>query len=155
MSALRFVSLSILAATLAAAASVALAGNESESVQRAEVRRQVLQARADGELIRAGEAMQAFPLASTAGASTVSRQHVREETLVARSLGQLVPAGQAGTAFVAPVGMPMARADVREGVRQANLNGELARAGEAAGPADRAMRAHMSRGEIVAMRTRR
>jgi hypothetical protein len=49
----------------------------------------------------------------------------------------------------------MARADVRDSVRQANLNGELARAGEAMGPADRAVRAHLSRAEVVAMRTHR
>ena len=154
MSAPRFLSLSILAATLAAAASVALAANESEPMSRAEVKRQVLQARADGELARAGEAMRSFPLAATSG-STLSRQRVREDTLVARALGQLVPAGQGGSAFVMPVGMPMARADVRDGVRQANLNGQLARAGEAMGPADHAPRAHMSRAEFVAMRTRR
>jgi len=154
MSALRFVSLSIFAATLAAAASVALAANDSESVSRAEVKRQVLQARNDRELARPGEAMQSFPLAATSG-STVSRQQVREETVVARSLGELIPAGQGGSAFVAPIGMPMARAEVRDDVRQANLNGQLARAGEAMGPVDHATRAHMSRTEIVAMRTRR
>ena len=54
-----------------------------------------------------------------------------------------------------PVGMPMARADVRDSVRQANLNGELARAGEAIGPVRHGPRAHMSRAEFVAMRTRR
>ena len=75
--------------------------------------------------------------------------------MMARALGELVPAGQGGSAFVAPVGMPMARGEVRENVRQANLNGELARAGEAMGPADHAARAHLSRAEIVAMRTRR
>jgi hypothetical protein len=154
MSALRFLSLSIIAATVAAAASVALAASESQPVSRAEVKRQVLQARNDRELARPGEALQSFPLAATSD-STLSRQRVREETLVARSLGQLVPAGQGGSAFVVPVGMPMARAEVRDSVRQANLNGELARAGEAMGPVDHAMRAHMSRGEIVAMRTRR
>ena len=154
MSALRVVSLSIIAATLAAAASVALAANESEPVSRAEVKRQVLQARNDRELARPGEAMQSFPLAMTSG-STLSRQRVRDDTLVARALGELVPAGQGGPAFHAPVGMPMARADVRDGVRQANLNGELARAGEATVPRDHAVRAHMSRTEIVAMRTRR
>jgi len=154
MSALRVVSLSIIAATLAAAASVALAANDSQTVSRAEVRRQVLQARNDGQLARTGEAMQSFPLAATSD-STPSRQRVRDDTVIARALGQLVPAGQGGSAFVAPVGMPMARADVRGDVRQANLNGELARAGEAMGPSDHAPRAHMSRGEIVAMRTRR
>jgi hypothetical protein len=154
MSALRVVSLSILAATLAAAATIALAASDSDAVQRADVKAQVLQARARGELARPGEAMQSFPLGSTSG-STLSRQRVRDDTLVARALGQLVPAGQGGSAFVVPVGMPMARGDVRESVRQANLNGELARAGEAMGPIDHAARAHMSRAEIVAMRTRR
>ena len=155
MSALRVLFLSILAATLAAATSVALADNESQAmVQRADVKAQVLQARANGELLRPGEAMQSFSLGSTTG-STLSRRRVRDDTLVARALGQLVPAGQGGSAFVIPVGMPMARADVRESVRQANLNGELARAGEAMGPVESATRAHMSRAEIVAMRTRR
>jgi len=154
MSALRVVSLSIVAATLAAAASVALAADPSQPVSRAEVRRQVLQARADRQLARPGEAMQTFPLVATSD-SPLSRQRVRDDTLVARALGQLVPAGQGGSAFVEPVGMPMARADVRDDVRQANLNGQLARAGEAMGPADGARRAHMSRSEIVAMRTRR
>jgi hypothetical protein len=154
MSPLRFVSLSILAATIAAAASVALAASESQPVSRAEVKRQVLQARADRQLARPGEALQSFPLATTSG-STLSRQSVRDETVVARSLGQLIPAGQGGAGFVAPVGMPVARAEVRDSVRQANLNGELARAGEAMGPADHAARAHMSRAEIVAMKTHR
>jgi len=154
MSALRLVSLSIVAATFAAAASVALA-SESEATQRAEVRRQVLQARADHQFIRAGEAMQEFPLAPTTSDSMLTRQRVREDTLLARSLGQLVPAGQGGSAFVPPTGTPMARAEVRDSVRQANLNGQLARAGEAMGPVDGVARAHMSRAETVAMRTHR
>jgi len=154
MSALRLVSLSIVAATFAAAASVALA-SESEATQRAEVRRQVLQARADHQFIRAGEAMQEFPLAPTTSDSMLTRQRVREDTLLARSLGQLVPAGQGGSAFVPPTGTPMARAEVRDSVRQANLDGQLARAGEAMGPVDGVARAHMSRAEIVAMRTHR
>ena len=154
MRALRLVSLSIIAASLAAAVSVALAGGESDPVSRAEVRRQVLQARNDRQLARAGEAMQSFALAPTSG-STLSRQLVRDDTRIARSLGELVPAGQDGSAFVMPVGMPMARADVRDSVRQANLNGQMARAGEAMGSSDHAPRAHMSRAEIVAMRTRR
>jgi hypothetical protein len=154
MSALRLVSLSIVAATFAAAASVALA-SESEATQRAEVRRQVLQARADHQFIRAGEAMQEFPLAPTTSDSMLTRQRVREDTLLARSLGQLVPAGQGGSAFVPPTGTPMARAEVRDSVRQANLDGQLARAGEAMGPVDGVARAHMSRAEIVAMRAHR
>jgi hypothetical protein len=97
--------------------------------------------------------MQSFPLVA-ASDSALPRQRVRDDTLAARALGQLVPAGQGGSAFIAPIGMPMARADVRDNVRQANLNGELARAGEAMS-VDGTRRAHMSRGEIVAMRTGR
>ena len=154
MSALRLLSLSILAASLATAAGDALAAGDLQPVQRADVKAQVMDARARGELARPGEAMQSFPLAPTNG-STLSRQRVREETLVARALGQLVPPGEGGSPFVMPVGTAMARADVRDSVRQANLNGELARAGEAMGPMDHAVRAHMSRAEIVAMKTRR
>ena len=155
MSALRFVFLSILAATLAAATSVALATNDAEAVARADVKAAVTQARANGTLMRAGEAMQE-PLAFTlASGSTLSRRHVRDETLVARTLGELIPAGEAGPSFVVPLGTQMARADVRDSVRQANLNGELARAGEAMGSVEHPARAHLSRTEIVAMRTRR
>ena len=155
MSALRVVFLSILAATLAAATSVALATNDAEAVARADVKAAVLQARADGTLMRAGEAMQEPLTATSARGSTLSRRRVRDDTLVARALGQLIPAGQGGSSFVAPRGTPMARADVRDSVRQANLNGELARAGEAMGPVERPARAHLSRAEIVAMKTRR
>lgn len=154
MSALRLVSLSMVAATFAAAASVALAASDSAPVMRADVKAQVLDARARGELARPGEAMQAFPFAAT-GASTLTRQRVRDDTLAARALGELIPAGQGGSRFVAPVGMAMARADVRADVRQANLDGKLARAGEAMGAAGPGGRAHMSRAEIVALRTRR
>ena len=155
MSALRFVSLSILAATLAAAASVALAASESATRLACRSEGGRSSRRAPTASWRApAKRCRSFPLAATSG-STLSRQRVRDETLVARALGQLVPAGQGGSAFVVPVGMPMARAEVRDSVRQANLNGELARAGEAMGPVDRAARAHMSRAEIVAMRTRR
>ncbi len=86
--------------------------------------------------------------------STLSRRQVRDDTLVARALGQLIPAGQ-GAGQVVPTTTQFARADVRDSVRQANLNGELARAGEAMGPAGYPARSHLSRAEIVAMRTRR
>ena len=153
MSSLRVVSLSMLAATLAAAASVALAAGDPEAVSRASVRAAVLQARNDGTLMRAGEAMRDPVVSTSASESTLSRRQVRDETLMARATGQLVPAGQGGTSFVIPAGTQMARADVRESVRQANLNGELARAGEAMGPVQ--ARSHLSRAEIVAMRTHR
>src|SRR5438046_8056219 len=102
MSPLRFVSLSILAATIAAAASVALAASESQPVSRAEVKRQVLQARADRQLARPGEALQSFPLATTSG-STLSPQSVRDEPVFAPPVGQPTPAAHGGPGLLPPV----------------------------------------------------
>lgn len=147
MSAKRLLSVSILAATLAASGGALAAG---DTMSRADMKASVLQARADGELQPAGEAAHRFTMAT--GTSTMSRRQVRDDTLVARALGQLIPAGQ-GAGQVVPTTSQFARADVRDGVRQANLNGELARAGEAGGAVQ--ARAHLSRAEIVAMRTRR
>jgi hypothetical protein len=151
MNAKRFLSLSIVVAALAASASGAAAAGEGEAMTRADMRALVLQARANGELQRAGEAAQ--PFIAPAGVFTVSRRQVRDDVLVARALGQLTPAGQ-GRAQVVPAGFELARADVRADVRQANLNGELARAGEAMGVPGY-QRAHFSRAEILAMRSKR
>jgi hypothetical protein len=152
MSAKRLFSLSLVVAALAAGASGAVAAGQGDTFSRADMKALVVQARANGELQPAGEAAHRFDRAT--GTSTLSRRQVRDDTLVARALGQLVPAGQ-GVGQVVPTGSQFARADVRDAVRQANLHGELARAGEATGPAGQATRAHLSRAEIVAMRTRR
>jgi len=152
MSAKHFVSVSIIAATLAAAAGGALAAGPGASSSRALVRAEVLQARNDRTLQPAGEATQPFTVMTAT--STVSRGDVRAETLQARARHELAPAGQ-GPTFAVPAGTQLARADVRESVRQANMNGELMRAGEGVGPVEYQARAHMSRSEIVAMRTRR
>lgn len=152
MSAQRVLSLSLLVAVVAASASGAVAAREGDSMPRAEMKALVVQARANGELQPAGEAAHRFTLATTP--STLSRRQVRDDTLLARALGQLTPAGQ-GVGQVVPTTSQFARADIRDGVREANLNGELARAGEAMSPLEYQARARLSRAEIVAMKTRR
>lgn len=152
MSAKRYLSVTVLAAALAAASGAA-AAHDATPATRADMKAQVLQARARGELQPAGEAAHRFD-AGWATASTLTRRQVRDDVLVARALGQLVPAGQ-GVGQTIPAGSQLARADVRDGVRMANLNGELARAGEAPSATGGATRAHLNRAEVVAMRTRR
>ena len=152
MSATRSLSVSLLVAVLAASASGAAAAREGDALTRADMNALVLQARANGELQPAGEAAHRFAPATTA--SMLSRRQVRNDTLIARALGQLTPAGQ-GAGQVVPMTSQFARADVRDSVRQANLNGELARAGEAMSPVEYQARAHLSRAEIVAMKMRR
>jgi hypothetical protein len=143
-------SLSILAVALAAAASGALAADPAGNPTRAEVKAGVLQARAHGQLMPAGEASQPFPTA--AGTSTLSARQVRDETLMARAHGELVPAGE-GSPEIAPTGTQMARADVKEATRQARLNHELVPAGEGVGPVEVRMAA--KRPEWVAALIRR
>jgi hypothetical protein len=152
MSAKHSVSVSIIAAALAAAAGGALAAGTGASSSRALVRAEVLQARNDRTLQPAGEASQPFVVMTAA--STVSRGDVRAATLQAGARHELTPAGQ-GPTFAVPRGTQLARADVRESVRQANMTGELIPAGEGTGPVERQARAHLSRAEIVAMRTHR
>ncbi|MGZ5132192.1 MAG: hypothetical protein ACXWJ1_12810 [Caldimonas sp.] len=152
MIAKHFLSVSILAAALAATASGALAAGETGSPSRADVKAAVLQARAHGELIPAGEAPHPFTVAT--GVSTSSRRQVRDDTLQARADGELIPAGQ-GPSFATPVGTQMARAEVKESVRQARLNSELIPAGQGLGPVEYQARAHTRRAEMLAATTRR
>jgi len=150
MSPNRALSLSVLAAALAATASGAFAADPSGSPSRAEVNASVLQARALGQLRPAGEA--AEPLLSATGGSTLSHRQVREETLLARAQGELVPAGE-GSPAVAIGGTQMARADVKEATRLARMNGELVPAGEGIGPVE--IRIAARRPDWVAALTRR
>jgi hypothetical protein len=87
MNAKHFLSLSIIAAALAAGSAV-----EAQTVTRGDTNTGVLQARARGELIPAGEAISPFAAPSRRAERT--RQEVREEVLAARASGALVPAGQ-------------------------------------------------------------
>jgi len=117
--------LSIVAAALMTASATAAADPQAPS--RSEVKAHVMQARANGELIRAGEAAEPFVVRATGPQR--SRQELRAEVLQARAAGALVPAGQ-GPTLAIPTTSMLARADVRESVRQARLNGELIPAGE-------------------------
>ncbi|MEP7301021.1 MAG: hypothetical protein ABI699_05785 [Caldimonas sp.] len=149
MSAPNLLSLSILAAALAATAGGALAaGNPG----RAEVKAAVLQARADGELRPAGEA--AGPLTIASGDSPLSRRQIRDDTLQARAHGELIPAGEGMVPAVAG-GTLLARAEVKESTRQARLNGELIPAGEGIGSGALQARTHARRDETIAARTTR
>ena len=140
-------SLSILAAALAASAGGALAADESASPSRAEVKASVLQARASGQLMPAGEASQ--PFAMPTARSTLSYRQVRDETLQARAHGELVPAGE-GSPAVAQSGTQMARAEVKEATRLARVNHELVPAGEGIGPVEYQARGPAKRPEILA-----
>jgi len=142
-------SLSILAAALAAGSSAALAADQTGIPSRAEVKASVLQARANGQLTPAGEASQ--PFMTPAGASMLSHRQVRDETLQARAQGQLVPAGE-GSPSVAETGTQMARADVKEATRQARMNNELIPAGEGIGPVEYQARGPAKRIELFAWR---
>ena len=150
MSTQHTVSLSILAIALAAAATSALAADAAGNPSRAEVRASVLQARASGQLMPAGEASQPFPTA--AAISTTSSRQVHDETLQARAHHELVPAGE-GAPTVAQGGTQMARADVKEATREARMHHELVPAGEGFGPVEIRMAA--KRPEWVAALTGR
>ena len=133
MSTKRTFSLSILAAALVVSASGALAADPSGSPTRAEVKASVLEARAHGQLMPAGEASQPFPTAATT--STLTSLQVRFETLLALAHGELVPAGE-GSPQIEQGGTQMARADVKEATRMARMNHELVPAGEGIGPVE-------------------
>jgi hypothetical protein len=123
--------------TLAIAAGTALA--QDNSLTRADVRQQVLAARAAGTLIPAGEGIAPGYPTSGDRASTLSRSQVKAGVLQARASGELQPAGE-GTpenrAYAQAVSTPstLARADVKADVLEARANGELIPAGEGVYP---------------------
>lgn len=135
-------SLSIIAAALAAGTAV-----QAQTVTRAGTNASVLQARAGGELIPAGEAISPFEAPSRRAERT--RQDVRNEVLSARASGALVPAGE-GMVTEPVTASVLTRAEVRESVREARLHGALIPAGEGMGPIEWQARAHMARGALAA-----
>ena len=142
MNAKQALQLSIVAVALAAAAPITSAQDQGPS--RAETKAAVLHARARGELVPAGQAVQPFAL-PTSGEQR-SRADVRSEVLQARADGELVPAGQ-GMTFDArgPSVSLLARAEVKESVRVARQRGELTPAGEGMGPTERQAHAYPAR----------
>jgi len=95
---------------------------------RADVKAQVLQARAQGLLRPAGEAVEPFWVA--ASGQTRTRQDVRAEVLQARASGELIPAGEAIAPFEKPTPSILTRAAVKEEYRMARMRGELIPDGE-------------------------
>jgi hypothetical protein len=142
MHAKQLLSLSIIAAALAAGTAV-----QAQTVTRADMNASVLQARAHGELVPAGEAISPFTAPSRRAERT--RQDVRNEVLSARASGALVPAGE-GMAKEPTTTSILARSEVRDSVREARLHGELIPAGEGMGPSESQARAHMARGAFAA-----
>jgi hypothetical protein len=106
---------------------------------RAEVRQQVLDARANGTLRHAGEAgpeeMTPFK-AELAAPSTITRAQENAAVLQARAAGQLAHAGPTAPeedmeyAQAHPSTSTLTRADVKEEVLEARANGTLIPAGE-------------------------
>ena len=133
---------------LALAAGSALA--QDGSVTRAEVRQEVLAARAAHTLIPAGEGITPeYPRVGRA--SDVSRAQVRQEVLQARAAGQLEPAGEGSLedgVYARAVAAPstLARSEVKEQVLEARANGELVPAGEGEMPAGEAAAVRTARG---------
>ena len=147
----------IVVAGAVATAPVRAAGTETltawSPTTRADVRAQVLEARAPGQLRPAGEASE--PRAYRFGAPTRTREEVRAEVVQARLSGDLVAAGQ-GAEFDEATGLSMrARADVRAETVMARLQGELIPSGEGFGPVDRGPRLVRYTGETMAKATRR
>ncbi|HTJ06482.1 MAG TPA: hypothetical protein VL624_14155 [Caldimonas sp.] len=133
--------LSIAAVALAAFASTAPA--QAQEATRADMRTAVLAARARGELVPAGEAVQPFARITTA--SERSRAEVRAEVLQARAEGELVPAGEGMAMQTTWPTSTLARAEVKEAVRIARQRGELVPAGEGIGPVERHAHAYPAR----------
>jgi hypothetical protein len=117
---------SVMVASIAAA--IAPAAHADGGLTRGEVKAQVLQARAAGQLRPAGEAVEPYSALSSGPAR--SREQVRAEVLQARASGELVPAGEAVAPFETPTPSILARATVKEEYRMARMRGELTPDGE-------------------------
>jgi hypothetical protein len=120
---------------LALAASAAMADGSTDTttpLTRAEVRQQVLAARAAGELLPAGDSAD-YPLPAKETKSTLTRTEVRVATLDARANGELRDAGEHGDEpyeAIASAPSDLTRAQVVAEVLQARKDGELIPAGD-------------------------
>jgi hypothetical protein len=104
--------------------------HSASTLARDEVRADVLKARADGELLPAGEGYAGIPVAAT---SNVARFDIKRQVLAARAAGELQVAGEADprSNAVFDVASARSRADVKAEVIAARQGGELLPAGEA------------------------
>jgi hypothetical protein len=118
--------LSIVVTSLASAwAGAALASEADSGRTRAEIQAEVLEARARGELMPAGE--RSFVVA--AGRGTAVRADVKAAVLQAVASGELTRAGDGPTPFT-PAQSLRARSDVKGEVMQAKAGSALIPAGE-------------------------
>jgi hypothetical protein len=122
----------VAASVLAALSGLALADGATatnisfnSALSRAQVQSDVLQARAAGQLVPAGQG----PSFVVPARSTARRADVQAEVLQARASGELTPAGE-GPNVEAPFVSTLARADVKYAVLQARAAGQLIPAGE-------------------------
>jgi hypothetical protein len=126
----------------------ARAGDAADRLSRGDVKAAVLQARAAGELMRAG----AGPFAVQPSRGTAARADVKAGVLQAMASGELMAAGDRPLAFAAATST-RTRGDVKVEVKQAQAAGQLLPAGEriaafelATGP----VRAYRDRAEMAA-----
>ena len=130
---------SLVSVTALALATGAVFAQEAGPLTRAEVRQQVLDARAAGTLAHAGETgpeeMTAYK-AQVGAPSTLTRAEARANVLQARAAGQLAHAGAVAPeeemlyARAHPTTSTLTRAEVREQVLEARADGTLIPAGE-------------------------
>jgi hypothetical protein len=117
--------------TLSLAALTSFA-DSTAPLTRAEVRQSVLDARASGQLIPAGQAE--VPFAVQGPKSTLTRAAVKADIVEARADGELLPAGQGPDEFNdrahPAVASNLTRAEVKSEVLAASKAGDLTPAGE-------------------------
>ena len=121
------------------------------TLTRAQVKASVLQARASGQLLPAGEGYNGIPVPTT---SNLARSEVKREVLSARASGQLLPAGESDQQAVAELAAPstLSRADVKAEVLAARKTGDLLPAGERyAGYGDEAIKSVPGKNPLAAL----
>ncbi|MEO7337654.1 MAG: DUF4148 domain-containing protein [Caldimonas sp.] len=124
--------------TLALAAGAAMAEQPYDagaSTTRQQVRQDVIDARANGQLRPAGEAYDGLPARSvSATGSALARSAVRHDVIEARANGRLQPAGEAADGLLPWTSQAatstLARADVKAETLHARAAGQLIPAGE-------------------------
>jgi len=114
-------------ATLTALAATATWAADTAPLTREQVAAQVITARANGQLMGAGEALESHPAAPM---STRSRADVQAEVAAAQKNHTLTAAGELSTPAAAVRGMSRSRAEVRAETLAARLDGSLPAAGE-------------------------
>lgn len=114
-------------ATLATLAATATWAADNAPLTRAQVGASVLTARANGQLMGPGEALESHPVASI---STRSRADVEREVVAAQRNHTLMAAGDLSDPVVMLRGMGRSRAEIKAETVAARVDGGLLGAGE-------------------------